>query len=212
MAPTGPSGAGKFSVRGTAVSPPGPPPHVPAARRRPGHARAAAFGAWALVRDARPGRRSGTRGRGRLVPPGRTRGSADHARKERPFAPDQQHGPAVRRRGGPLRAAAGDQLRGPGGHVAGISCRRDGRGGIPDCDRPLWRGPLARSGQPGRLHHNYRQPGWQPTGSRCTHIIDWAPTVEGVLAERAAGVSPSQIAAKFHNWLAAAAVAVAEMR
>jgi len=44
----------------------------------------------------------------------------------------------------------------------------------------------------------------------CPTIIDWAPTVEGVLAERAAGVPPSQIAAKFHNWLAAAAVAVAK--
>ena len=37
---------------------------------------------------------------------------------------DQQHGPAVRRRGGAVRAAAGDQLRGASGHGAGVRRRR----------------------------------------------------------------------------------------
>ena len=32
----------------------------------------------------------------------------------------EQHGPVVRRRGRPLRSAAGDQFRGPGGHGPGV--------------------------------------------------------------------------------------------
>jgi hydrogenase maturation protein HypF len=40
-------------------------------------------------------------------------------------------------------------------------------------------------------------------------IIDWAPMIRGILADRAAGVPVSRISARFHNALADAAVAVA---
>ena len=51
----------------------------------------------------------------------------------REHAADQQHGPAVRRRGGAVRPAAGDQLRGPSGHGAGICRRRGTDGGLSAC-------------------------------------------------------------------------------
>jgi hydrogenase maturation protein HypF len=44
----------------------------------------------------------------------------------------------------------------------------------------------------------------------CSTTIDWAPLIEGILADRAAGVPASRISARFHNALAAAAVAVAK--
>jgi hydrogenase maturation protein HypF len=46
-------------------------------------------------------------------------------------------------------------------------------------------------------------------GPAGAHVIDWAPLIEGILADVAAGVSPGAIAAKFHNTLAGVIVTVA---
>jgi hydrogenase maturation protein HypF len=47
-----------------------------------------------------------------------------------------------------------------------------------------------------------------PSDGDC-EIIDWGPMLRELLAERAAGVGAARIAARFHNWLAEAAAAVA---
>jgi hydrogenase maturation protein HypF len=49
-----------------------------------------------------------------------------------------------------------------------------------------------------------------PAKGEAPMVIDWAPLIEGVLADRAAGVPLARIAAKFHNALSAAAVSVAK--
>ena len=47
-------------------------------------------------------------------------------------------------------------------------------------------------------------------GNKCELVLDWAPLVRGVLADRAAGVPVPQISARFHNALADMAAAVAQ--
>ena len=118
--------------------------------------------------------------------PAQTRHAAVDVGAAGQLAAHQQHGPAVRRRGGDLRPAAGDQLRGPGGHGPGVRRRRRGTGRLSAAGRCVATMPP------------------QPL------VADWEPLVRAVLADRPPACRSGTISARFHNALADMAVAVAQ--
>ena len=109
------------AVRRRGVPPRGPSAHVRPARRRSRRARAAALGLGRCC--SRFSAQRAAEHAAAWFNAGELDDAAVDVGRPGPLAAHQQHGPAVRRRGGHLRAAAGDQFRGPGGDGPGVRRR-----------------------------------------------------------------------------------------
>jgi hydrogenase maturation protein HypF len=77
-------------------------------------------------------------------------------------------------------------------------------------DIPVCRQSLVYSADKNVCPAGHRTDDLSPVGKKCRLVIDWAPLVRDVLADRAAGVPTSRISARFHNALANMALEVAK--